>query len=286
MGDEHFAPAQPDTAVPEPPAPAPSGPVAHGLSVARVLALQRSAGNHAVGALLASRRTPAPEPAMGGLVPGLSPEPDEGEDLVVGGVLARNGDSPTTAGGTGSGSGSGSGSGTTTGSPAPTTPVTISTSNQAGPTWSPHGRFTWDVGFTTSGRSGWIVQEIVNTFNATDSSGSAITGTGIVPHYWEAWKVDASGVVSPSAGAVNDMWRRPGRGNGSKGTWSMVGNCHFTTTDPATQGFTPGGVSNAGILLSTATAPTGLGSVLLGRNAKGTWDSTGATPTHTGTAGP
>jgi len=103
IGEEQLASAQPDTAVPEPPAPTPSAP---GLSVARVLALQRSAGNHAVAALLASQRTPAPEPAMGGLVPGLSPEPEEGEDLVVGGVLARNGDSPTTGGGTGTASGS------------------------------------------------------------------------------------------------------------------------------------------------------------------------------------
>ncbi len=66
----------------------------------------------------------------------------------------------------------------------------------------------------------------------------------------------------------------------------MQGDVHWTTTDPATQGFTAGGVSNAGILLSTTSKPAGLGSTLLNRNAGGKWDSTGETPTHTGEAGP
>lgn len=51
-------------------------------------------------------------------------------------------------------------------------------------------------------------------------------------------------------------------------------------------GFTVGGAPEAGSLLSTTSAPGGLGAARLNRHANGTWDSTGATPTHAGSAGP
>jgi hypothetical protein len=66
----------------------------------------------------------------------------------------------------------------------------------------------------------------------------------------------------------------------------MTGALHFIKTNPATMGFTVGGAPEAGSLLSTTSAPSGLGAVHLNRHADGTWDSTTATPTHTGTAGP
>ena len=67
----------------------------------------------------------------------------------------------------------------------------------------------------------------------------------------------------------------------------MAGDCHFTTTDPGANGLTPGGVSNAGILLSGTTAPPGLGPALLARHANGAWDSSVTPPTpHAGGAGP
>jgi hypothetical protein len=156
----------------------------------------------------------------------------------------------------------------------------------SGPTFTDHGGFDWRVGFRTTGRSGWIVQEIINTINVTDSAGAAVSTAGVVPHYWEAWAVDGSGTISPSVGSVHDMWIRPSWGVNTKGSWSMSGRCHFTTTDPATQGFTPGGVSNAGILLSTTTQPAGLGPILRWRSAHGSWDDN-ATPAkpHTGGTG-
>ena len=64
----------------------------------------------------------------------------------------------------------------------------------------------------------------------------------------------------------------------------MTGGVHFTTTNPATMGFTTTAVPEAGGLLATTSAPTGLGVARLHRYAQGTWDSTGATPTHTGSA--
>jgi hypothetical protein len=256
-----------------------------------LLALQRGAGNRAVASMMAASRSSATPGPLGGLVPGLAPAGEEGETQVVGGIdssgpvaVQRNGGTATP----------GSGSTPPTGTPStpPTTPpstpptaTTIGTTNQAGPTWAPHGSFTWDVGFTTTGRSGWIVQEIVNTLTGTNSTGT-INTSGMVPHYWEAWAVDGAGVVSPSGGTINDMWRRPSWGAGSKGNWSMTGNCSFTTTDPGAHGLTPGGVSNAGILLSGTSAPPDLGSVRLARHADGAWDSTVTTPTHVGRAGP
>jgi hypothetical protein len=252
------------------------------LTPTAVLRLQRTIGNRAVGQLLTGPSAPAG--ALGGLAPGISPDDENAmigglttaevsnSEQAIGGVIRRQ--PPTT---------------TTTTAPASTAApaaapaaTTISTKTNSGPTWNPHGHFDWRVGFTTSGRNGWIVQKIENTYSGTDSAGKAFT-TGLpTPKYWEAWAVDGSGAVTPAIGSDNDYWIRGSRGTGTKGSWSMKGEVHFTTTDPATQGFTKGGAPDAGILLSTTTAPTGLGAVLLNRSANGTWDSTGTTPTHTG----
>ena len=101
----------------------------------------------------------------------------------------------------------------------------------------------------------------MNTIDVKDSTGAPVNTSSVVPRYWEAWAVNATGQISPSITAVHDMWIRPNWGANTVGHWSMSGRLHFTTTDPATQGFTAGGVSNAGILLSTATAPSGLRAV-------------------------
>ncbi|HEY4241455.1 MAG TPA: hypothetical protein VGM88_16655 [Kofleriaceae bacterium] len=161
----------------------------------------------------------------------------------------------------------------------------VSTTNTKAARWKPHGQFAWWIKWRTDGRSGWIVQKITNTYSGTDSAGTAITNasTGTVPTYYEAWAVSAGGAISPSAGSTHDMWERISLGNGSQGSWSMRGDVHWTTTDPATSGMTAGGVTNAGILLSSTTAPANLGAVVLTRHANGKWDSTGAKPKHTGT---
>lgn len=164
------------------------------------------------------------------------------------------------------------------------TGISISTSTVSGPTWSNHGAFNWQVGFSTTGRNGWIVQKIKNTYRAQNASGTALGGRVPTPEYWEAWAVDGSGNVTPNRGAVNDIWGRPSRGAGSQGHWSMKGNVYFTTTDPATKGLTRGGVPDAGSLLSSTTSPGGLGVARLHRYAQGTWQTTGTTPTHTGSA--
>jgi hypothetical protein len=233
-----------------------------------VLRLQRSAGNHAVSTMLS------------GLVPGA--EPSEEETEMIGGLpLARTfgeavGDVARPLG-VGLGNVVGGIAGALTG-------ISISTTDNAGPTWNPNGSFTWDVGFTTTGTSGWIVQKINNNYRAENAAGP-LGGPVPTPEFWEAWAVDAASVVTPGAGATNDMWRRPNRGAGTKGHWSLRGACHFTTTDPATQGFAAGNVPDAGVLLSSTAEPPGLGIARLHRYAQGTWDST-AGVAHAGSAGP
>ena len=164
------------------------------------------------------------------------------------------------------------------------TGIKISASATSGPTWSNHGKFRWVVGFNTTGKSGWIVQKIKNKYRAEDSSGNPLP-SGPTPEYWEAWAVDASGNVTPgSASSGHDLWGRPDRGTGSKGHWSMTGKVYFTTTDPATKGFTTSSVPDANGLLASTSNPGGLGIARLHRYAQGTWDSTGASPVHTGSA--
>jgi hypothetical protein len=238
----------------------------------QILDLQRSAGNAAV-----QRMLNADAPPTGGLLPGL-PEGEEDTGVTLGGIMDTLGDVARPIG-TGVGNAFGSAVGALTG-------ISINSTSNSGPTWNDHGAFDWRVGFSTSATSGWLVQEINNKFEGTDSAGTAIAAGIPTPKYWEAWEVDAASAITPAVGANNDYWIRPGRGNGSKGRWSMTGKVYFTTTDPKTQGFTPGGVRDAGILLSTTSAPTDLGLARLHRHAQGVWDSTSATPTHTGSAGP
>ena len=161
----------------------------------------------------------------------------------------------------------------------------ISSATTLAPDWRPHGAFRWNVSFSTGGRNGWIIQAMENSRRAQDAAGNPLPDT-ITPRLWEAWAVDGSGTISPSRSGSNDFWNRRGFGTGSQGHWSATSALYFTTTDPATQGFRPRSVPEAGILPATTTEPSGLGIARLHRFAQGTWDSTGPTPTHTGSAGP
>ncbi|MBS1911262.1 MAG: hypothetical protein JST22_04695 [Bacteroidetes bacterium] len=159
--------------------------------------------------------------------------------------------------------------------------VTVRSITKSGPDWGDHGYFDWWVGFDTNGRSGWLVQEIVNAYHAESDKGVELP-LHPLPRYWEAWRVDAKGGVTPGDAHGNDHWGRPGRGVNTRGHWSMTGAVYFTTTDPAAMGFTVGGARDAHDLLSTTTAPTGLGRVLVDRYADGVWDSVTNPPIHSG----
>jgi hypothetical protein len=163
----------------------------------------------------------------------------------------------------------------------------VSTDDALAPVWNDHGKFDWYVGFRTSGRNGWLVQEINADYRVQNAAGVAVP-VPYTPKYWEAWRVDAAGAVTPNIGAVNDTYIRPDmdiffRSPHTQGHWSIRGYVYFTNTDPATQGFVTGQVRDAGtMLMSTTSQPQGLGVARLHRYAQGHWETTGA---HTGSAG-
>lgn len=139
--------------------------------------------------------------------------------------------------------------------------------------------FNWQVGFRTTLRNGFIIQRIDNTFNATMCGGGAYVGWQPIPRYWEAWRVDANGNVTPAIGGVNDMFTRPLLPN-SSGTWRMVGTLYTTRTLPAS--FVANSVADAGILRATLANPGSdfLGYVSNTRRVGGTWNCCAAPPTH------
>jgi hypothetical protein len=157
--------------------------------------------------------------------------------------------------------------------------TTISTTELSAPNWTDNGQFKWWVSWNTNGTNGWIVQKITNTYSGKLANGSPITNAsvGVTPSYYEAWQVGADGNITGSLGATGnrDRWERPSLGAGSAGNWSMSGLVHWTAKDPASSGFTSGGVANAGSLLSSVSAPAGIGAPLLSRAANGAWASNG-----------
>jgi hypothetical protein len=167
------------------------------------------------------------------------------------------------------------------GDPAPRDPLMTTTSDVTPRTRGTCGEFSWYFNWVTNGRSGFLVQEIINTYNAKDCTGAADTSIAPTPHFYEAWGIDAKGKIDPEIvtphGRVNDHWNRPARpdanGNpGSQGDWSITGKAYLTgSLDPAAS-FTVGAVPDAQQLRSTVTRPNNLGSPLLNHRAGGIWD--------------
>lgn len=145
--------------------------------------------------------------------------------------------------------------------------------------WGPESRrpcdniFRWRVRWSTTGRDGFIVQEIDRArhmFPCTKGkprTGSEITLSSDPPgHFWEAWRVEADGNMSPSN---EDSWILTSLPN-TEGNWDTSGKAFWThKLDPAAgfaiQTWDPG-------QLATLKQPKGLGSVLLSRAKRGTWN--------------
>ena len=145
--------------------------------------------------------------------------------------------------------------------------------------WGPETRrpcdniFRWRVRWSTTGRDGFIVQEINRArhmFPCTKGkprTGSEITLSGDPPgHFWEAWRVEADGSMSPSN---EDSWILTTLPN-TEGDWNNSGKAFWThALDPkagfAIQTWDPG-------QLATLKQPQGLGPVLLSRAKQGTWN--------------
>jgi len=170
------------------------------------------------------------------------------------------------------------------------TGVSISSTTTVPAVWQPNLEFRWEVRFTTTGRNGWIVQEVdFGSWRAEDAAGGAIPRP-VAPHFFEAWGVNEAGVVAPSEGATNDRWNLPPRHAAVEGHWGVTSKVYFTAVDPATQGFIQyNPATPSGRLLSSLNAPAALnlGTARLHRYAQGHWDSTvNLLAPHTGMAGP
>jgi hypothetical protein len=160
-----------------------------------------------------------------------------------------------------------------------TTDVTAQTFNVD--TGAPIQHFVWEVGFRTSLRNGFIIQQVDNEFVPAMCDGTAYTGWRPTPRYWEAWAVDGAGVVTPSVGAINDQWTRPFRPR-SSGRWTMRGTLFTTLRLPTT--FVVGGAADAGPILRSTVAPPSsdfLGLVAGTRRVGGRWDFCAPNNTHT-----
>ena len=193
----------------------------------------------------------------GGGAPALTEEGAEGADYDIGGPDAGV---PTPA--------------PVPATPAPVASPTVTATTRTGPTFGNCRAFSWVVDWSTTGRSGFIVQEITNTntINACDGTAQPAPST---PHYWEAWSVDAAGVV-----ASGDQWTRAARPN-TTGSWAMRGSASFVSTlDPAA-GFSTTAVPDANGLMATTTAPGNLTNPAFTRNKADSWDCCNGHNTHT-----
>jgi hypothetical protein len=157
--------------------------------------------------------------------------------------------------------------------PAPAAP-TVTATTRTGPTYGSCRAFSWVVDWATTGRSGFIVQEITNTntINGCDGTAQAAPST---PHYWEAWSVDSTGAV-----ASGDQWVRAARPS-TTGSWAMSGSASFVTTlDPAAH-FSTTAVPDANGLMATTTAPGNLTNPAYTRSVSDSWDCCNGHNTHT-----
>jgi hypothetical protein len=141
-------------------------------------------------------------------------------------------------------------------------------------------RFNWEVAWNTSLRGGFIIQRIDNTWNGTRCNGTAMP-VGSTPRYWEAWRVDNAGNVTPQAGGHNDEWTREFPG-GTRGTWRETGTLYTVLNLPPAARFAANSVPDAGILQATTTAPAGddLGQAQGRRTAAGEWDCCDPNPAN------
>lgn len=153
---------------------------------------------------------------------------------------------------------------------------TVGAATRTGPTWSSCRGFNWIVDWSTDGRDGFILQEIINGNGITDCADGSSVPAPSTPHYWEAWPVDASGTIG-DGGA--DQWSR-GQRPGTRGFWTMTGHVGFVSAlDPAA-GFSRTAVPDANGLLATTTEPTGMFQATLHRFRGGVWDCCVDSPFH------
>lgn len=138
--------------------------------------------------------------------------------------------------------------------------------------------FNTVVSWNTDVRNGHILQECINADTITRCDGTNVPAPNI-PHYWEAWEVDATGAVSDGN---SDTWFRAGK-PGTRGRWTFDANVFAVgALDPA-WGFSRNSVVTAGGLLATTTGPSydELYQPSMVRHHGGEWNCCDGNNTHT-----
>ena len=138
--------------------------------------------------------------------------------------------------------------------------------------------FNTVVSWNTDVRNGHILQECINADTITKCDGTNVPAPNI-PHYWEAWEVDATGAISDGN---SDTWFRAGKPD-TRGRWTFDSNVFAVgALDPA-WGFRRNSVVTAGGLLATTTGPSHdeLYQPSLVRHHGGQWNCCEGNNTHT-----
>jgi hypothetical protein len=178
-------------------------------------------------------------------------------------------------------------SGTGSAAPTPAPPTTMSISNVSGPTPSTCSAFLWQVNFTLPSASpagGYFVQDVTISRNATDCSGTALAGSNLNYHYWEAWHVARGGTQDElvANGTFNyaDQFSLSAVPGSSRGSFSFTGSVRFFEGLSLPASFVANNPATiAGDLPSTSTDPhLAGGTAAQTHNISGTWNCCPATP--------
>lgn len=231
-----------------------AAPAAHPLQ-RRLLELQRSAGNRAVGRLLATGKLP--------------PELADEEELPVTGSLrgfgvARAG--PRVAGR----------------KAKAVKPAKLRKRNEKRAKGGDCGQFSWVVQWKLdrpSPAGGWVVQKVDVTRDVKDCSGNAVTTGGLQTSWyplWEAWQINPGQKVTTYAELNNDREDDTYGSSsipGTKGTITVTGAAEFYEGLTLPASFKVTNAAPTWILPATNTAPTLTGGTgAIAHSITATWD--------------
>lgn len=122
----------------------------------------------------------------------------------------------------------------------------------------------WKIRWSTSGRNGFIVQEIKRTRWARECGSRNKMVVMSSEHFWEVFSVDSQGTVNPPF----DFWIITAFPH-TETRFSIDGKVFFVTTLDPKAGFAPTATSQG--QLETKKQPSNLGAVLLHRHQGGTF---------------
>jgi hypothetical protein len=154
------------------------------------------------------------------------------------------------------------------------------------PTDKTCGEVEWLVEFvlpTPAQDNGWIVQQIVRTYDIRDSNGKVVDPklNGTKPTFWEAWAVLKGATTTktrflknPDGRTYDDVFDQPNRGL-YKGTFKVEALAKFFQVDPLPSDFIQNNPATpAKTLHSTTKKPPFWDDTGTGRTMIVTWDCT------------